>query len=96
MTFVKLGQVLSSREDVLPPQFIKALSTLQMDSTPIPWAEAEAAIRHELKRPLGGGVRLGGSDADGGGIRRPGAHRDAAGRLHGSSSRSSVLVPERR
>ena len=52
VTFVKLGQVLSSRADVLPPQFIKALSTLQMDSTPIPWAEAEAAIRYELKRPL--------------------------------------------
>ena len=52
VTFVKLGQVLSSREDVLPPQFIKALSTLQMDSTPIPWTEAEAAIRHELGRPL--------------------------------------------
>jgi ubiquinone biosynthesis protein len=52
VTFVKLGQVLSSRADVLPPQFIRALSTLQMDSTPIPWAEAEAAIRHELKRPL--------------------------------------------
>ncbi|WP_314504286.1 AarF/UbiB family protein [uncultured Microbacterium sp.] len=52
VTFVKLGQVLSSREDVLPPQLVKALSTLQMDSTPIPWSEAEAAIRHELQRPL--------------------------------------------
>ncbi|WP_345800489.1 AarF/UbiB family protein [Microbacterium sp. AZCO] len=52
VTFVKLGQVLSSREDVLPPEFIRALSTLQMDSTPIPWAEAAAAIRAELKRPL--------------------------------------------
>jgi ubiquinone biosynthesis protein len=52
VTFVKLGQVLSSRADVLPPQLVKALSTLQMDSTPIPWAEAEAAIRHELRRPL--------------------------------------------
>lgn len=52
VTFVKLGQVLSSREDVLPPEFITALSTLQMDSTPIPWSEAEAAIRAELKRPL--------------------------------------------
>ena len=52
VTFVKLGQVLSSREDVLPREFIVALSTLQMDSTPIPWAEAEAAIRAELKRPL--------------------------------------------
>jgi len=52
VTFVKLGQVLSSRADVLPPQLVTALSTLQMDSTPIPWAEAEAAIRHELRRPL--------------------------------------------
>ncbi|HYI50667.1 MAG TPA: AarF/UbiB family protein [Microbacterium sp.] len=52
VTFVKLGQVLSSRADVLPPQLVTALSTLQMDSTPIPWAEAEAAIRHELNRPL--------------------------------------------
>ncbi|MET0781475.1 MAG: AarF/UbiB family protein [Microbacterium sp.] len=52
VTFVKLGQVLSSREDVLPREFIKALSTLQMDSTPIPWAEAEAAIREQLGRPL--------------------------------------------
>lgn len=52
VTFVKLGQVLSSREDVLPPEFIRALSTLQMDSTPIPWSEAEAAIRAELRRPL--------------------------------------------
>ncbi len=52
VTFVKLGQVLSSRADVLPPQLVKALSTLQMDSTPIPWTEAETAIRHELRRPL--------------------------------------------
>lgn len=52
VTFVKLGQVLSSREDVLPPQLVRALSTLQMDSTPIPWTEAEAAIRSELRRPL--------------------------------------------
>lgn len=52
VTFVKLGQVLSSREDVLPPQLVTALSTLQMDSTPIPWSEAEAAIRSELQRPL--------------------------------------------
>ncbi|MFE1665440.1 ABC1 kinase family protein [Microbacterium sp. P02] len=53
VTFVKLGQVLSSREDVLPPPLIAALSTLQMDSTPIPWSEAEAAIVHQLGRPIG-------------------------------------------
>lgn len=52
VTFVKLGQTLSTREDVLPPEFVRALSTLQMDSTAIPWAEAEAAIIAELGRPL--------------------------------------------
>lgn len=52
VTFVKLGQVLSSREDVLPPALIEAFSTLQMDSSPIPWSEAEAAIVAELGRPL--------------------------------------------
>ncbi len=52
VTFVKLGQVLSSREDVLPPAFIDALSTLQMDSSPIPWAEARAAIIDQLGVPL--------------------------------------------
>lgn len=52
VTFVKLGQVLSSREDVLPPALIAAFSTLQMDSTPIPWAEAETAIRAQLGCPI--------------------------------------------
>lgn len=52
VTFVKLGQVLSSREDVLPPSLIAAFSTLQMDSTPIPWAEAERAIARQLDRPI--------------------------------------------
>lgn len=52
VTFVKLGQVLSSREDLLPREMIDALSTLQMDSTPLPWAEAEAAIAAQLRRPI--------------------------------------------
>ena len=52
VTFVKLGQVLSSREDVLPPALVDALSTLQMDSSPIPWAEAQAAIIDQLGVPI--------------------------------------------
>lgn len=50
VTFVKLGQVLSTREDLLPRELIEALATLQMDSTPIPWPEVEAALRAELGR----------------------------------------------
>ena len=52
VTFVKLGQLLSSREDVLPPELTSALATLQMASTPIPWEEARAAIETELGRPV--------------------------------------------
>ncbi|KAA9108247.1 ABC1 kinase family protein [Microbacterium rhizomatis] len=52
VTFVKLGQVLSTRDDVLPPDILAAFATLQMDSTPIAWAEAEAAITAQLGRPI--------------------------------------------
>ncbi|MGW9587814.1 ABC1 kinase family protein [Microbacterium sp. NPDC055455] len=48
VTFVKLGQVLSARDDVLPRELVTAFATLQMESTPIPWSEAEAAIRAEV------------------------------------------------
>ncbi|QEW01029.1 AarF/ABC1/UbiB kinase family protein [Microbacterium caowuchunii] len=52
VTFIKIGQVLSSRDDVLPPELTTALSTLQMQTTPIPWSEARAAIEAQLHRPL--------------------------------------------
>lgn len=48
VTFVKLGQMLSARDDVLPRELVTAFATLQMESTPIPWSEAEAAIRAEV------------------------------------------------
>jgi ubiquinone biosynthesis protein len=52
VTFIKIGQVLSARDDLLPPELISALSTLQMESTPIPWGEARAAIEAQLGAPL--------------------------------------------
>lgn len=36
-TFVKIGQVLSTRDDLLPREFTDALGSLQMDTTPLPW-----------------------------------------------------------
>ncbi|MFT4306426.1 MAG: AarF/UbiB family protein [Microbacterium sp.] len=54
VTFIKIGQVLSARDDVLPPELTAALSTLQMESTPIPWHEARAAIEAQLGMPLEG------------------------------------------
>ncbi|WP_323985960.1 ABC1 kinase family protein [Microbacterium plantarum] len=52
VTFVKLGQILSTRNDLLPAEITSALASLQMDTTPIPWPEAKAAIEKQLGRPI--------------------------------------------
>lgn len=51
-TFVKIGQVLSTRDDILPTEFTEAFATLQMQTTPMSWDDARAAIEAELARPL--------------------------------------------
>jgi ubiquinone biosynthesis protein len=48
VTFVKLGQVLSTRRDLLPPEFITELSRLQDDAPQVPWPQVEATLRAEL------------------------------------------------
>ncbi len=48
-TFVKLGQNLSTRTDVLPAAFTRELSKLQSDATPAPWPDIEAALHAELR-----------------------------------------------
>jgi len=47
-TFVKLGQVLSSRVDLVPHRYIKALSRLQDKVKPFPYSEVEEIITEEL------------------------------------------------
>lgn len=51
-TFVKIGQLLSTRADLLPPAYLDALSRLQDKVEPIPYEEIEKVIQEEL------GVRL--------------------------------------
>lgn len=51
-TYVKLGQVLASRPDLLPEPYIRALARLQDDVKPFPFEEVRAIIEEEL------GVRL--------------------------------------
>ena len=48
VTFVKLGQVLSTRRDLLPPEFIAELSRLQDDAPQVPWPQVANVLRTEL------------------------------------------------
>ncbi|TDV41706.1 ABC1 kinase family protein [Actinophytocola oryzae] len=52
VTFVKLGQVLSTRPDLLPPAFIDELSRLQDQVAPVPFDLVEQQLVEELGRPL--------------------------------------------
>jgi ubiquinone biosynthesis protein len=47
-TFVKFGQLLSTRPDIVPPDVVVELRELQDDVRPIPFAEVERVVREEL------------------------------------------------
>jgi len=51
-TFVKLGQVLSTRPDLLPPAYIAELARLQDAVPPAPWELVRAQIETELGAPI--------------------------------------------
>eukprot|EP00252_Welwitschia_mirabilis_P027876 TRINITY_DN9751_c0_g1_i1.p1 TRINITY_DN9751_c0_g1~~TRINITY_DN9751_c0_g1_i1.p1 ORF type:complete len:708 (-),score=132.45 TRINITY_DN9751_c0_g1_i1:408-2531(-) len=51
-TFVKVGQGLSSRPDICPPEYLEELSQLQDALPTFPNADAFACIERELKMPL--------------------------------------------
>jgi ubiquinone biosynthesis protein len=51
-TFVKLGQILSTRPDLISVEFIQELSKLQDNVPPFPYTEARQIIESELGRPL--------------------------------------------
>jgi predicted unusual protein kinase regulating ubiquinone biosynthesis (AarF/ABC1/UbiB family) len=50
--YVKLGQLLSTRPDLLPGSYIEALSTLQAQVPAVAWSEVEIVLRQEFKQPL--------------------------------------------
>ncbi|GAA1645707.1 ABC1 kinase family protein [Georgenia ruanii] len=50
VTFVKLGQQLSTRHDLLPAEFTAELAQLQDGAAPIPWEEVRGQIRRETGR----------------------------------------------
>ncbi len=51
-TYIKLGQVLSTRSDLLPAKVIKELAKLQDDVPPFPFSEVKRIIEKELSRPI--------------------------------------------
>jgi len=47
-TFIKLGQLLSTRPDVLPPEYIEEFEELQDQVPPAPWPEAKLLIEADV------------------------------------------------
>ena len=51
--FVKFGQVLSTRRDLLPADIADELALLRDQVAPFPGSQARAAVEHALGRPVG-------------------------------------------
>src|SRR5438105_1852923 len=49
--FIKLGQLLSTRPDILPPSYVRALSRLQNRIKPVPIEQVLSIVEHELGAP---------------------------------------------
>lgn len=50
--YIKIGQLLSTRADLLPPAFTAELAHLQDDVPPFPYQKAKQIVEAELKAPL--------------------------------------------
>ncbi|MEI3608644.1 ABC1 kinase family protein [Pseudogracilibacillus sp. SO10305] len=51
-TFIKLGQIASSRNDLIPKEITDELEKLQDDVFPIPYEKIEATLEEELHAPI--------------------------------------------
>ena len=52
-TFIKLGQIASTRSDLLPEDIVKELEKLQDDVKPIPYKQVKDIIEAELGQSIG-------------------------------------------
>ena len=51
-TFIKFGQILSTRSDIMPPDYLEELSYLQDEVPPVSWDEARQVVETELGAPI--------------------------------------------
>lgn len=51
-SFIKLGQIASTRQDVLPPDVIAELKKLQDDVPPVPFADVKKVVETSLGAPI--------------------------------------------
>lgn len=51
-TFIKLGQILSTRADLLPPDYLSELTKLQDNTLPVPFEEIREVLLDELGQSL--------------------------------------------
>ena len=51
-TFIKLGQILSMRSDILPKEYCEALKKLRSSVSPMPYAQVVQIVECSYGRPL--------------------------------------------
>lgn len=51
-SFIKLGQIVSTRPDVIPADIIKELKKLQDDVPPVPFSDLKSHVEQELGAPI--------------------------------------------
>jgi ubiquinone biosynthesis protein len=51
-TFIKLGQILSTRADLLPPAYLAELTKLQDSASPVPFEAIQKVLTSELGEPI--------------------------------------------
>jgi len=51
-SFIKLGQLMSTRADIFPPEYISEFKKLQDQVPPIPFKEIRSVIERELRQPI--------------------------------------------
>ena len=96
-TYVKLGQFLATRPDVVGPALARDLESLQDRMAPFPQAEAEAAVAAALAKPLREAFTSFGPAVAAASIAQ--VHRaevdEASGRREGAAARDRAPLQER-